>query len=78
MRHLVKFLPGHSVVSINGETSISAVAATPFGSASILTISYAYMKMLGNDGLKSATEHAILNANFNEIPYLLLSIALND
>jgi glycine dehydrogenase len=62
--HLVKFLPGHSVVSINGKSSISAVAATPFGSASILTISYAYMKMLGKDGLKSATEHAILNANY--------------
>jgi glycine dehydrogenase len=63
-KHLAPFLPGHSIVKSGKETAISAVAATPWGSASILLISYAYIKMLGRDGLKDATCHAILNANY--------------
>jgi glycine dehydrogenase len=62
--HLVSFLPGHSVVKINKENSINAVSAAPWGSAGILVISYAYIKMMGIQGLKSATEIAILNANY--------------
>lgn len=62
--HLVKFLPGHSVVNINKENSIDSVSAAPWGSAGILVISYAYIKMMGSDGLKKATEAAILNANY--------------
>lgn len=61
---LEKYLPGHSVVDINKEKSISAVSAAPWGSASILVISYAYIKMMGVDGLTKATEIAILNANY--------------
>ncbi|HEV7349452.1 aminomethyl-transferring glycine dehydrogenase [Telluribacter sp.] len=62
--HLVPFLPGHAVVKIGGEQAISAVSAAPFGSASILTISYAYIAMMGSDGLTNATRMAILNANY--------------
>ena len=63
-KHLVPFLPSHPVVKIGGEKSIHAVAASPYGSASILPISYAYIKMMGIDGLKDATKIAILNANY--------------
>lgn len=62
--HLTPFLPGHSLVQTGGEKGISAIAATPFGSTSILLISYAYNCLLGYQGTKSATEHAILNANY--------------
>ena len=62
--HLVPFLPGHSVVKINGDKSINAVSAAPWGSAGILVISYAYIKMMGIEGLKEATRIAILNANY--------------
>lgn len=62
--HLVPFLPNHEVVEISGEQGISAVSAAPFGSASILTISYAYIAMMGAEGLTSATKTAILNANY--------------
>jgi glycine dehydrogenase len=62
-KHLVDFLPGHAVVNIR-EKAISAVSAAPYGSASILPISYGYIKMLGADGLKYATKMAILNANY--------------
>lgn len=62
--HLVPFLPNHEVVAISGEQGISAVSAAPFGSASILTISYAYIAMMGGDGLTDATKTAILNANY--------------
>lgn len=62
--HLVEFLPGHSVVVTGGKHSIGAVAAAPWGSASILVISYAYIKMLGAQGLTEATRYAILNANY--------------
>jgi len=62
--HLVKYLPGHAVVDINNEKSIHAVSSAPWGSASILIISHAYIAMMGGDGLKKATEYAILNANY--------------
>lgn len=63
---LKPFLPGHHVNDTlqTGETSIHAVSAAPYGSASILLISYAYIKMLGGEGVKRATEFAILNANY--------------
>lgn len=62
--HLKQYLPGHPVVKIGGENAIKAVSAAPWGSASILPISYAYIAMMGPDGLKKATEIAILNANY--------------
>jgi glycine dehydrogenase len=62
--HLVEFLPGHAVIPTGGSHGISAVAAAPWGSASILTISHAYIKMLGSEGLELATKIAILNANY--------------
>ncbi|MEM7369411.1 MAG: aminomethyl-transferring glycine dehydrogenase [Bacteroidota bacterium] len=62
--HLVPFLPGHALVETGGEQAITAVSATPFGSASILLISYAYVKLLGSEGSKAATEYAILAANY--------------
>jgi len=63
-KHLVPFLPNHEVVEISGESGISAVSAAPFGSASILVISHAYIAMMGGDGLTNATKIAILNANY--------------
>ena len=62
--HLVPFLPKHTLVDTGGEQGITAVAATPYGSASILLISYAYAKLLGTDGMTEATKMAILNANY--------------
>lgn len=62
--HLKPFLPGHAVVDMAKEKSITAVSAAPWGSASILLISYTYIKMMGWDGLKKATQVAILNANY--------------
>ncbi len=62
--HLVPYLPGHSVVKTGGEKSISAVSAAPYGSASILLISHAYIAMMGEKGLTNATKMAILNANY--------------
>ena len=63
-RHLVNFLPGHSVTNGNSAEVAGAVSAAPWGSASILPISWMYIAMMGADGLKAATEHAILNANY--------------
>ncbi|MFY7651391.1 MAG: aminomethyl-transferring glycine dehydrogenase, partial [Chitinophagaceae bacterium] len=60
--HLAPHLPGHSQLS--GLVANSAVSAAPYGSASILLISYAYIRLLGPDGLTMATEYAILNANY--------------
>lgn len=60
---LAPYLPGHVSLS-NKQKAIHAVSAAPFGSGSILLISYAYIKMLGAQGLKSSTEYAILNANY--------------
>ncbi|MEM7109350.1 MAG: aminomethyl-transferring glycine dehydrogenase, partial [Bacteroidota bacterium] len=61
---LKPFLPGHSVVPTGGEKAITSISSAPYGSASILTISYAYIAMMGRKGLKRATELAILNANY--------------
>ncbi|MDW8330649.1 MAG: aminomethyl-transferring glycine dehydrogenase [Cyclobacteriaceae bacterium] len=61
---LKPFLPGHPVVKTGGDKAITAVSAAPFGSASILTISYAYIAMMGAEGLTNATRVAILNANY--------------
>jgi len=62
--HLVPFLPGHAVVQMEGEQRIGAVSAAPWGSASILTISWMYIAMMGSAGLTEATKIAILNANY--------------
>jgi glycine dehydrogenase len=62
--HLVDFLPGHSVVHLGGENPIGAVSAAPWGSASILTISWVYIAAMGAAGLTEATKVAILNANY--------------
>jgi glycine dehydrogenase len=63
--HLAPYLPGHSVVAgVSTAKGMKAVSAAPFGSASILLISYAYIKMMGREGLKRATALAILNANY--------------
>ena len=61
---LAPFLPTHKVIPTGGENPIHAVSAAPYGSASILLISYAYIKMLGAIGLKKSTQYAILNANY--------------
>jgi len=61
---LAEFLPSHSVVKTGGSHGITAVAAAPFGSAHILTISHAYVMMLGAEGLTKSTVFAILNANY--------------
>lgn len=61
---LKPFLPGHAVVKTGGDKAINAVSAAPWGSASILTISYAYIAMMGGEGLTNATKMAILNANY--------------
>ena len=63
-KHLVPYLPGHSVVDINHEKSIHSVSSAPWGSASILIISHAYIAMMGPVGLTNATKYAILNANY--------------
>ncbi len=63
-KHLVPYLPGHAVVDIGSHKSIHAVSAAPWGSASILLISHAYIAMMGPDGLTNATKYAILNANY--------------
>ncbi len=61
---LAPFLPSHPVVKTGGAMPIHAISAAPFGSASILLISYAYIKMLGSNGITDATKYAILNANY--------------
>jgi glycine dehydrogenase len=62
--HLVPFLPVHPLVKTGGDQTDMVVAAAPFGSAMILTISYAYIKLLGGKGLTDATRYALLNANY--------------
>src|SRR6185369_125773 len=62
--HLAPYLPGHPVIKTGGTQAGPAVAAAPWGSASILLISYAYIKMLGKTGMTNATRYAILNANY--------------
>lgn len=61
---LAPYLPGHVFAKMGGEQGTTAVSAAPWGSASILLISYAYIKMLGAEGVTNATKYAILNANY--------------
>ncbi len=63
-KHLEPFLPKHRFAKTGGKKGITAVSAAPFGSASILPISYAYIAMMGAEGLTNATKFAILNANY--------------
>ncbi|WHZ27549.1 MAG: Glycine dehydrogenase [decarboxylating] (glycine cleavage system P protein) [Nitrospira sp.] len=63
-RHLVPFLPGHPVVQLGTPQAIGPVSAAPFGSPSILPISWVYIALMGRDGLTKATQVAILNANY--------------
>ena len=65
--HLAPFLPSHPVTpvtSASGSQHIGAISAAPYGSASILVISWMYIRMMGPDGLTTATQHAILKANY--------------
>ena len=63
-KHLASFLPGHAVVHLDGRETLGAVSAAPWGSASILPISWVYIRMMGGSGLTDATKVAILNANY--------------
>ncbi|HXG56088.1 MAG TPA: aminomethyl-transferring glycine dehydrogenase [Vicinamibacterales bacterium] len=63
-KHLAPYLPGHPVVTVGGRKAIPAISAAPWGSASILLISYGYIRMLGAAGVTDATRYAILNANY--------------
>jgi glycine dehydrogenase len=63
-KHLAPYLPGHPVVEVGGAKAIPAIAAGPWGSSSILLISYGYIRMLGASGMTDATRYAILNANY--------------
>ena len=62
--HLAPYLPGHALVGLGGPQATMPVSAAPWGSASILLISYGYIRMLGADGMTDATRYAILNANY--------------
>jgi glycine dehydrogenase len=62
--HLVDFLPGHAVVNLDAEPQVGAVSSAPWGSASILPISWVYISAMGAAGLTQATQYAILNANY--------------
>ena len=62
--HLKPFLPSHPVVATGGEDGITAVSSAPWGSAMLLPITYGYIKMLGEEGLRHSTEMAIVNANY--------------
>ena len=62
--HLRPFLPSHPIAATGGDEGITAVASAPWGSALLLPITYGYIKMLGGDGLRRATEMAIVNANY--------------
>uniref|UniRef100_F1KTS9 Glycine cleavage system P protein n=1 Tax=Ascaris suum TaxID=6253 RepID=F1KTS9_ASCSU len=61
--HLAPFLPGHPVAPVDGRNN-GAVSAAPYGSSSVMPITWAYIRMMGPDGLKEATQMAILNANY--------------
>ena len=63
-KHLVEFLPGNPLTNGHGEKKMTAISATQYGSAGILAISYAYIKLMGSHGLTNATKNAILNANY--------------
>ncbi len=62
--HLVPFLPSNPIVTVGGDKAITAISAAPYGSALVCLISYGYISMLGAEGLKQATQTAILNANY--------------
>ena len=62
--HLRPFLPSHALAATGGDEGITAVASAPWGSASLLPITYGYIKMLGEEGLRRSTEMAIVNANY--------------
>jgi glycine dehydrogenase len=62
--HLAPYLPGHPVIETGGREAIGPVSAAPWGSANILLISWAYIALMGGDGLRRATELALLNANY--------------
>ncbi len=62
--HLAPFLPGHSFVNVGGENAIDSVSSAPWGSAVVLIISYAYIKLMGPDGLIKASKAAIVSANY--------------
>jgi glycine dehydrogenase len=62
--HLAPYLPGHPMAATGGAKAILPVASAPWGSASILLISYGYIRMLGGEGVTEATKYAILNANY--------------
>ncbi|MFV1980921.1 MAG: aminomethyl-transferring glycine dehydrogenase, partial [Rhodothermia bacterium] len=62
--HLAPFLPGHPIVDVGGSQAIGSISAAPWGSAGVLMISWAYIALLGRDGLPTASEVAILNANY--------------
>jgi glycine dehydrogenase len=62
-QHLERFMPGHPIINVDGRKDLS-VAAAPYGSAGILPISYAYIKMMGKMGLLMTSQHAILTANY--------------
>jgi glycine dehydrogenase len=64
---LVPFLPTNPIVATGGEQAITAISAAPYGSALVCLISYGYICMLGAEGLRSSTEHAILNANYMKV-----------
>ena len=63
-KHLVPFLPRHVLAAVGGSQSVGAVSAAPWGSASILPISWMYIEMMGGAGLTMASKVAILNANY--------------
>jgi glycine dehydrogenase len=62
--HLAPFLPGHSFVNVGGDEAIDSVSSAPWGSAVVLIISYAYIKLMGPDGLTKASKAAIVSANY--------------
>ena len=64
---LVPFLPTNPIIPTGGDQAITAISAAPYGSALVCLISYGYITMLGAEGLKSATEYAILNANYMKV-----------
>ncbi len=63
-KQLAPYLPNHPLIKTGGTKGVHAVSAAPFGSASVLSISHSYCKMLGSEGLTNATKYAILNANY--------------
>jgi glycine dehydrogenase len=65
--HLAPYLPGHPLSKVGGDKGILPVAAAPWGSASILLISYGYIRMLGGEGVTESTKYAILNANYIKV-----------